>query len=404
MSAVKILPNIYWVGAIDWTIRNFHGHTYSTQNGTTYNAYLIVDDKNVLVDTVHAPFSKEMIENIKEVIDPQKIDYIIANHVETDHSGALTEILKYATRAKVFGTSQCKTGLYKNYYGNWDFQVVRTNDTLKLGKRTLTFLEAPMLHWPDSMFTYVNEDALILPNDAFGQHYATSGRFDDEVDEATLMDEAAKYYGNILWPLSSIVKKKIEEIKNLNIPIKMIAPSHGVIWRKDPTKIIKAYLSWANNETKNKAVIIYETMWGATEKMARKIADGLTNAKVTVKLFDINKSDPSVVIKEMMDAKAFIVGSSTHDNDMLHNLAGFLWFLKGLKPKNRIGAAFGSYGWAGGATKSIEKLLNEAGIEVMESSVSVKYMPDENEMKKCKEYGKNLAEIIQKKEPSYGKV
>jgi len=314
--------------------------------------------------------------------------------VETDHSGALPAIHKLCPKAKVLGTAKCKEGLYKNYYGDWDFQVVKTNDTLKLGKRTLTFLEAPMLHWPDSMFTYIPEEQLLLPNDAFGQHIATSERFDDEVDEAALMDEAAKYYGNILWPLSGLVVKKIEQVQELKIPIKMIAPSHGIIWRKNPMKIVKAYLSWGKNETRNKVVLVYETMWTATEKMAAKIAEGASKAGAEVKVFDINKSDSTEVISEMLDAKGFLIGSSTHDNDMLHHIAGFLYFLKGLKPKKRIGAAFGSYGWTGGAVKSIENFMKEGGIEVAQPPLSVKYMPDEKEAKECYEFGRSFAEKL----------
>jgi len=377
MSAVEILPDIYWVGSIDWNLKQFHGHTYSTSRGTTYNAYLILDEKNVLIDTVHKPFTAEFIEKIKGVIPLEKIDYIVTNHVEDDHSAALPEVLKHCPKAKLFGTAKCKDGLEKHYYGNWDFQVVKSGDKLELGKRTLTFLEAPMLHWPDSMFTYVVEDALLLPNDGFGQHYATSERFDDEVDETILMEEAAKYYGNILWPFSPLVIRKIEEVLKMNLPIKMIAPSHGLIWRRDPMKIINAYLSWGKNETKEKVVIFYETMWNATEKMARKIAEALSDEGVPVEVFDINKADRSFIIKEMLDSKGFLIGSSTHDNDMLPNLAGFLHFIKGLKPKNRIASSFGSFGWAGGATKSIDKVLEETGIEIAQPSLSVKFVPDD---------------------------
>ena len=395
MSAVKILPDIYWVGVIDWNIKNFHGHTYTTKRGTTYNAYLIVDEKITLVDTVMGSFSDKLIEKIKQVIDPSKIDYIIANHVESDHSGALPEVLKLCPKAKVFGSAKCKEGLLKHYYfDKWDFQIVKTGDMLKLGKRTLQFIEAPMLHWPDSMFTYVVEDALLLPNDAFGQHYATSERFDDEVDQSILMDEAAKYYGNILWPLSTLVLKKIQEIQKLNIPIKMIAPSHGIIWRKDPAKIINAYVSWAKNETKPKVVVVYETMWGATEKMARRIVEGIIDAGVSVKLFDITSSDRSEVISEMLDAKGYIIGSSTHDNDILPTLAGFLEFFKGLRPANRIGCAFGSYGWAGGAVKTIEEIFKKAGIEIAQPSLSIKYVPDDSEGKSCYEYGRNFVKLL----------
>lgn len=396
--STEIIPDVYWVGAVDWNLRNFHGHTYTTKRGTTYNAYLILDDKVTLVDTVYGPCAEEMIERIRQIIEPEKIDYIIANHVERDHSGALPEIVKLCPRAKILGTAKCKEGLYKHYYCNWDFRTVKTGDKLKLGKRTLTFIEAPMLHWPDSMFSYLIEDQILLPNDAFGQHYATGERFDDEVDEAILMDEAAKYYGNILWPLSSLVLRKIEEIQKLNIPIKMIAPSHGVIWRKEPMKIVNAYLSWAGNETKPKVVVVYETMWGATEKMARKIAEGIIDSEITVKLFDINQSDRTEIIKEMLDAKGYIIGSSTHGSDMLTNIAGFLEFLKGLKPKNRIACVFGSYGWAGGAVNSIEEILKETGIEVVQPGISIKYVPDESEIKRCYEYGRKFAKRVESKE------
>jgi flavorubredoxin len=394
MRELEIKKDIYWVGAVDWAVKSFHGHTYTTQRGTTYNAYLIVDERIALVDTVYGPFASEMIGRIKEIVSPEKIDYIIANHVEIDHSGALPEIMKLCPKAKVLGTAKCKEGLYKHYYGNWDFQVAKTGDKLKLGKRTLTFLEAPMLHWPDSMFTYLVEDAILMPNDAFGQHYASSETFDDEVDHCSLMEEAAKYYANILWPLSALVLKKIAEVQKMNIPIKMIAPSHGIIWRKDPMKIVNAYVSWASNTVQPKAVVIYETMWGATEKMARKIAEGIIDSGISVKLFDIARADRTEVIKEMLDAKGCLVGSSTHNNDMLTSIAGFLEFLKGLKPKNRLACAFGSFGWAGGAVKNIEDILQETGIEIAQPGLGIQYVPDENELKRCYEFGKNFAQFI----------
>jgi anaerobic nitric oxide reductase flavorubredoxin len=381
---------------VDWGVRTFHGHTYSTTRGTTYNAYLILDEKTALVDTVYGPFAQEMIEKIREVVPPEKIDYIIANHVETDHSGALPELLKLCPRAKVVGTAKCKDGLFKHYYCDWDFQVVKTGDKLKLGRRTLNFIEAPMIHWPDSMFSYCPEEKLLLPNDAFGQHYATSLRFDDEVDQCALMDEAAKYYGNILWPLGNVILKKIEEVQKLNIPIEMIAPSHGIIWRKDPGKIVNAYMSWARNETRPKVVIAYETMWGATEKMARKIAEAITDSGVEVKLFDVASSDRTETIKEMLDARGFIFGSSTHDNDMLPNMGGFMEFLKGLRPKNRMAGVFGSYGWAGGAVKEIEDILRATGIELAQPGLAVKYVPDEDELRQCYAYGKAFAEAVKK--------
>lgn len=394
MGKVEIAKDIFWVGIIDWNIRNFHGHTYTTKRGTTYNAYLILDEKIALVDTVLGAYSREFIDKIRQVVDPAKIDYIITNHVETDHSGALPELLKLIPQVKLLGTLKCKEGLQKNYHQDWDFKVVKTGDRLKLGKRTLSFIEAPMLHWPDSMFTYCPEEQLLLPNDAFGQHYATSERFDDEVNEKILMDEAAKYYGNILWPLSSLVLKKIEEVKDLNIKIRVIAPSHGIIWRSDPLKIINAYISWAKNLTLPKVTIVYETMWGSTEKMARKIVEGIIDNGVSARLFDINQSDRTEIIKEMIESKGYLIGSSTHDNGMLTNIAAFLTFLKGLKPKNRISAAFGSYGWAGGAVKEIEDILKETGIKLAASSMSVKYVPNEEELNSCYKFGKNFANVV----------
>ena len=394
MPALKILPDIYSVGIVDWNVRSFHGHTYSTNRGTSYNAYLIVDEKTALVDTVLGSFSSELIENIKQVVPLEKIDYVVANHVETDHSGALPAIMKLCPKAKVLGTKNCQDGLYRNYYQNWDFQVVKTGDKIQLGKRSLTFVEAPMVHWPDSMFTYCSEEQLLLPNDAFGQHYATSARFDDEVDQCALMDEAAKYYGNILWPLGSVILKKIGDVQKMNIPIKIIAPSHGVIWRRDPAKIINAYVSWAKNETKNKIVIAYESMWGSTEKMARKILEGITEAGIEVKLFDVATADRTEIIKEMLEAKGFMFGSSTHDNGMLPNIAGFLEFVKGLKPKNRLVCVFGSYGWAGGAAQEIEEVVKEAGAQISQPSLTVKYAPDSEDLKRCYEYGKNFSEVI----------
>jgi anaerobic nitric oxide reductase flavorubredoxin len=392
MAAMKILPNIYSVGAVDWNVRNFHGHTYTTQRGSSYNAYLIIDQKVALIDTVYGPFAQELISNIKEIIPLEKIDYIIANHVETDHSGALPSLMPLCPNAKILGTAKCKEGLYRHYYQNWDFQVVKTKDELKLGSRTLSFLEAPMIHWPDSMFTYCPQEELLMPNDAFGQHLAASERFDDQVDQCSLMEEAEKYYANILWPLGAVILKKIQEIQKLNIPIKMIAPSHGIIWRKDPGKIINAYISWANGETKDKVVVVYETMWGATEKMAKKIVEGLAATGIEVKLYDVAKSDRTEIITQMLSAKGFIFGSSTHDNDMLPNIAAFLEIVKGLKSKNRKIGFFGSYGWAGGAIKEMRQMLQDSTAEQIVPGISFKYVPDALEFDSCFEFGTKFAQ------------
>jgi flavorubredoxin len=394
MAAIKILPNIYSVGAVDWNVRNFHGHTYTTQRGSSYNAYLIIDQKITLIDTVYGPFTQELISNIKEIIPLEKIDYIIANHVETDHSGALPSLMPLCPNAKILGTAKCKEGLYKHYYQDWNFQIVKTKDELKLGSRTLIFIEAPMIHWPDSMFTYCPQDALLMPNDAFGQHFAASERFDDQVDQCSLMEEAEKYYANILWPLGAVILKKIQELKNLNIPIKMIAPSHGIIWRKDPEKIINSYISWAKGETKNKVVIAYETMWGATGQMAIKIADGLIASGVEVKLYNVAESDRTEIFTQMLSAKGFLFGSSTHDNDMLPNIAAFLEIVKGLKPKGRKIGFFGSYGWAGGAIKEMQEMLKDSTAEQTVPGVSFKYVPDASELASCFEFGSKFAQSL----------
>jgi len=398
LPPVKVLENIFWVGVVDWNIRHFHGFTYSTQRGTTYNAYLIVDKKVALVDTVQHPFADEMIEKIKEIIDPSKIDYIIANHVESDHSGSIKEIMKLAPNATVVGTSNCKAGLEKHYFGNWKFQTVKTGDTLSLGDRTLTFLEAPMLHWPDTMFTYIEKDALLLSNDGFGQHLASSKRFDDEVDQNILMWEAAKYYANILWLYSSVVLRKIEEVQILGLKIDMIAPSHGMIWRKDPMKIVSAYLKWAKGEADKKVIIVYDTMWESTEKMAKAMLEGISSEGVEVRLYRLPFSDNGDIIGEMLETKGLIVGSATINNGVLPTVAPFLREMEGLRPKSKLAAAFGSYGWGGGATVTIEKSLKSAGMELVTPAITVKWVPDKDELQKCYEYGQEFAKRIKASE------
>lgn len=398
MSSVKVLEDVFWVGAVDWNIRHFHGFTFSTHRGTTYNCYLILDEKNVLVDTVYAPFTEEMLENIREVIDPSEIDYVIANHVESDHSGAISEILKLAPQAEVVGTEKCKEGLQKHYFGNWDFRVVKTGDHISLGERDLQFVEAPMLHWPDSMFTYIPQDRLLMPNDAFGQHWATSQRFDDRVDEHTLMDKAAKYYANILWPFSSLVIRKIDEIQDLGLDIDMIAPSHGLIWRKNPDKIVKAYLRWAKGEAQEKILVVYDTIWGSTEKMAKAIINGIISEDVETTLLRLPFSDVGEILKELLEAKGILIGSSTINNGLLPEVAPFLVELEGLRPKSKVGAAFGSYGWGGGAVKVIEDTLKKAGIKITASSLEVKWVPNEEELQKCFDFGSDFAKGVTKKE------
>lgn len=389
MSNVELADGIYWVGVIDWNIRDFHG--YVTRRGTTYNAYLIIDEKKALIDTVKYTFSNELIQKISKITSLESLDYIIINHVEMDHSSSLPEIIKYAKNAEIIASPRGRDGLIKHYGENLSIKTVKTGDELKLGKRTLRFIEAPMLHWPDSMFTYIVEDGILMPNDAFGQHLATSQRFDDEVDQHILMEEAAKYYANILMPLAPLIIRKIQELVQMQIPIKMIAPSHGVIWRSDPMKIINAYMDWSQGKAKNKVVIVYDTMWGSTDKMARAIAKGLTTQGVDVRLFKLRSSDQTEIVTEILDAKAVVVGSPTLNNSVFPSVSAFLTYITGLKPKGKIWAFFGSYGWGGGAVKKMTETARAAGFKIHEQTLEVKYVPTKEELEKCYNFGKELA-------------
>jgi anaerobic nitric oxide reductase flavorubredoxin len=392
MVQTKLTENIHWVGVVDWNIRDFHG--YVTRRGTTYNAYLISDEKTALVDTVKHTFSKELLRNICEITDPEKIDYIIINHVEMDHSSSLPVIVKYAKNATIIASQRGKDAIIEHYGADFKIQTVKTGDELKLGKRTLRFVEAPMLHWPDSMFTYVVEDKILMPNDAFGQHLATSQRFDDEVDEHVLMEEAKTYYANILMLFAPLITRKIQEVVQMGIPIAMIAPSHGIIWRSDPSKIIKAYSDWSAGVSKNKVVIVYDTMWGSTDKMARAIAEGVASQAVDVKLLKLRAANRTEAMTEILDAKAVVVGSPTLNNGMFPTMGSFLTYATGLKPKGKLWGFFGSYGWGGGAVRSMMEMARKAGFEIHEPSIEVKYIPKQEDLKKCFELGQQIAAKI----------
>jgi len=392
MVKVTLKDGVHWVGVVDWNIRDFHG--YITRRGSSYNAYLISDEKIALVDTVKGAFCNELIEHISEFTSLDKLDYIIVNHVEMDHSSSLPTIAKLAKNAKIFASVRGKEELIKHYGAEFErVETVKSGDTLKLGKKTLTFLEAPMLHWPDSMFTYLVEDKILMPNDAFGQHLASSGRFDDEVDENVLMDEAATYYANILTPFAPLIVKKIQEVVAMKLPIDMIAPSHGIIWRKDPMKIINAYLDWCTGKTvKHRVVIVFDTMWGSTDKMARAIADGIANEGVEVKLLKLRGTDNTDVVTEIVNAKVVLVGSPTLNNGMFPSLGSFLTYITGLKPRNKLWGFFGSYGWGGGAVRGMVRMAQEAGFEVIEPSIELKWVPTADELKKCFAFGQQIAQ------------
>ena len=391
MSKVQLAKGVYWVGAIDWNIRNFHG--YSTHLGTTYNAYLIIDDKIALVDTVKAPFFDQLVERVNEVVPFEKIDFIVSNHVEMDHSGSLPMAMEKAKKAKLITLEKFgENGLNKHFHCKWETIAVKEGSELKLGKRKLTFIPTPMLHWPDSMCTYLIDDKILFSMDAFGQHLATAKRFDDEVGLDTIMPQAAKYYANILMPFGDLIVKAVDKLSNIDIA--MVAPSHGIMWRSHINDIVSAYASWGKSKSVAKAVIIYDTMWGSTEKMAHALAEGIIGEGVEVKLYNLTKSDKSDIIKEVLDARAILVGSPTLNNGIFPSVAEFLCYLKGLKPKGKIGASFGSHGWAGGATKAIQQELQDAGIEVVDSGLAFKFVPLKEEMQKCVDFGITIARRI----------
>jgi flavorubredoxin len=390
MKPVEIKSNIYWVGGIDWHLRNFHG--YMTQRGTTYNAYLILDEKVVLIDTVKHYLCDEMLARIRAVIDPAEIDYLVSNHVEMDHSGSLPELVKVAPKAKVVTSPNGAKGLRRHYRQDWDTLVVKSGDTLPIGKRTLQFFLTPMVHWPDNMVTYIPEEKLLLPNDAFGQHIASSERFDDEVGWDILHEEAAKYYANIVLPYGEQVQKALEALAGLKI--EMIAPSHGMIWRTYLPQLVAAYQRWAANETEARAVIIYDTMWGSTEKLAYSLLEGLEERGISVMLRNLKTMHSSDIMTDLLTAKAILIGSPTLNMGMLPTVGGFLTYLKGLRPKHRIGFAFGSYGWAGQSVKEIEAVMRGLGWTIPVEGVSVQYIPDEAELQKMRAIGNQLGDLL----------
>jgi flavorubredoxin len=393
MPPVAIRDNIYWVGAVDWNIRDFHG--YLTEKGTSYNNFLAVDEKIALFDTVKKPFLSEMLHNVRRVTDPSKIDYLIVNHLEMDHSGALPEVIDVVKPEKIFTSAKGKEAMLQHFHrSDWPVEAVENGGSISLGKRSVTFLETRMLHWPDSMFSYIPEEKLLISSDAFGQHWATSERFDDEVDEAELFRHGAKYYANILLPYSQLVEKLIAAVGEMGIAIDMIACDHGLIWRKNVGKIIEAYSRWSAQEPVRKAIIVYDTMWGSTETMAKAIADGLSQEGVSFKLMNLKHTHRSDVVTELLDAKALIVGSSTLNNGILPKVADVLTYIKGLRPKDKIGAAFGSYGWSGEAVKIIGGMLEDMKVEIVEPGVKVVYVPDHEALHPCVELGRKIGNAI----------
>jgi flavorubredoxin len=386
----KLKEGVYWVGAVDWNLRNFHG--YITHRGTTYNAYLVIDENIALIDTVKESFFDEMMGRIREIVDPSRINYLISNHTEPDHSGSIKRTLETAENAELIASPLGEKGL-KRYYGEGlKVTTIKEKPSISLGSKTLQFVAVPMVHWPDSMVTYIPEDKLLLSNDAFGQHLASTKRFDDEVDQGVLMQEAATYYANIVMPLWMSVSRAFKAVQGLEID--MIAPSHGVIWRGDPGKILSAYQRWVEGQTQQEAVIVYDTMWGSTENVAKAIIEGIAFEGVEVRIHRLDTTHNSDVIADVLEARAVLVGSPTLNNGLFPTVASFLAYMKGLKPRNKIGAAFGSYGWGGGAKRAVEAELKATGVELVENDLDFNYRPGVDELKKAFEFGRLIAEKI----------
>ena len=390
---VKVINNVHWVGKIDWELRKFHGNEYSTHRGSTYNSYLINEEKTALVDTVWAPFAKEYVNNLAGEIDLKKIDFVVANHAEIDHSGALPELLERIPDTPVYCTANGVKSLTGHYHRDWNFQVVKTGDRLSLGSKELIFVEAPMLHWPDSMFCYLTGDNILFSNDAFGQHYASEYLFNDLVDQNELYTECLKYYANILTPFSSLVEKKIQEFLGLNLPLDIICTSHGVIWRNNPAQIVERYLQWAKGYKENQITIVYDTMWNGTRVMAESIAKGIirTDHDVNVKLFNIASSDKNDVLAEVFKSKAVVFGSPTINRGILTSLAGLLEEVKGLSFREKKAAVFGTYGWSGESTRVLAESLQQAGFTVVDDGLKVLWNPSEQSIEECVSYGRKLA-------------
>lgn len=391
----RITDKVTWVGKVDWELRKFHGDEFSTHRGSSYNAYLVRGEKTALIDTVWLPYDKEFVEKLKEEIDLKKIDYVIANHGEVDHSGSLAALMREIPDVPIYCTANAVKSIKGQYHKDWNFVTVKTGDTLDLGGTVLTFIEAPMLHWPDTMFTYMSGDAILFSNDGFGQHFASESMYNDTVNATELESEAMKYYANILTPFSPMVSKKVKEILSLNLPLNMICPSHGIIWKQSPMQIIDKYLQWSDGYYENQIAILYDTMWNATRKMAEAIADGIRSSdpSITVKLYNTSKTDKTDVITEVFRSRAVILGSSTVNNGYLYSIAGILELMRGMKFKNKSAAAFGSYGWSGESVKLMNEELQKAGFRLLDEGFRTTWVPDADTELKLRQYG---AELVSK--------
>lgn len=388
MHTIELAKGIYWVGAIDRDIPAASGYA-----GTTYNAYLIVDEKITLVDGVKFSHRQQFWENLRAIVDPESIDYMIVNHVEPDHSSSLPEIIATIKPEKLFCSAAGKEAIIGHYHHtDWPFMVVKDGDTLSLGRHTIEFIMTRMLHWPDSMFSYVREQGILFSNDAFGQHLATDERFDDEVDRDFLLKGAQFFYANNLNLLSPLIRKLLVSLEKKNLPLTMIAPDHGIIWRSDPSAILSAYGRWSHQESANEVLVVYDTKWKSTELMAEAIAKGITEKGVPATLCSLKSWHMGAIMEKLLDSRTLVLGSPTLNNSTLPSVAAFLHYIKGLKPRNKIGASFGSYGWSGEAVKLMNNALDDLKIARINDGLRIHFVPDEEQLGKCIAFGHEIAE------------
>lgn len=392
----RICERVTWVGKVDWELRTFHGEEYSTFAGSTYNSYLIRDEKTVLIDTVWAPYAKEFVDNLRDEVDLKAIDAVVIQHGEIDHSGALPELMREIPDTPIYCTKNGIKSLKGHYHADWNFVPIKTGDTLDLGATKLIFVEAPMLHWPDTMFSYLTGEDILFSNDAFGQHFATESLFNDTVDQCELYAQAIKYYANILTPFSRLVRKKIDEVLALNLPVSMICTSHGVIWRRDPLQIVHKYMEWAGDYQENQITIVYDTMWNGTRRLAEAIAAGIqmVDEDVKIRVCHAGKEDKNDIVTEIFKSKAVLVGSPTINNRFLSSIGALLEMVKGLKFQNKKAAAFGCYGWSGEGVKLISEELTACGFEVVHDGYRAAWMPDEDALKEAQGFGKEFVQRL----------
>ena len=396
ITPLKITPTITYVGKVDWELTTFHGEDFSTHFGSSYNSFLIQDEKTVLIDTVWTPYAKEFVHNLENIIDLKRIDAIVINHGEPDHSGALPDLMSKIPNVPIYCSANAVKSLRGQYHCDWDLNVVKSGDRLKIGKEELIFVEMTMLHWPDSMLCYLTGQNILFSNDAFGQHYAATPMYNDLVDQGELWTEALKYYANILQPYNIGMQKKLAQLRDMNLPIDMICPSHGVIWRDNPMQIWDKYEAWCRDYQEHQITIAYDSMWGTTRQMAHTIAEGIVSVdqSIVVRIHSIPHSDNSDVTADIFRSKAIALGSSTINNGMLSPVASLLKEIDGLRFKKKKAVTFGSHGWSGEGARDVHEALKNSGFEMIADPQRQLWMPTDDELGLCFELGRKLAQSV----------